>query len=162
VYCAKRTGQAGQFAARKAFSASIWLLISDRYEIGQTLSRSGAGRDDVVVTVTRCRQCLGLVPMEPQTRSKEPRGIGQNRTARREFAERRTRLIGRVQLQDGFRPQLAFSEPRAYEFVDPRIEDVDKALDVIPVFLDHVLAKAENVKGHRSFGSQRPLRETGR
>jgi len=58
-------------------------------------------------------------------------------------------------LQDGFGPQLAEGELCAHELVDPYVEDVDKALDLVPVFLDDVLTQMENVKGHRRFSGQR-------
>ena len=63
-------------------------------------------------------------------------------------------LVSGVQLQDGFGPQLAFGELCAYELVDPYVEDVDKALDIVPVFLDDVLTQMENVKGIGDFGSE--------
>ena len=122
--------------------------VEDRHEIGQALPRSGSGRDDVIVAAPRRRQCLGLVPMQPQIRSKKQRGVGQDRATRREFAQCRARLVSGVQLQNGFGPQLALGEPRTHELVDPRIENVDKALDVVPIFLDDVLPKTENIERH--------------
>jgi len=86
--------------------------------------------------------------MEPQARPKESRGIGQNRTARREFAERRSLLVSGVQLQDGLGPELTFGEPLTHKRVDRGIENVHKALDIVPVFPDDVLTQMENVKGH--------------
>ena len=94
--------------------------------------------------------------MKPQLRSKEPRGIGHNRIARREFAECGSLLVGRVQLQNGFGPQLALGEPFVDESVDPRIKNMNKALDVVLVFPDDVITQAENIKGHvRSHQSNR-------
>jgi hypothetical protein len=44
--------------------------------------------------------------------------------------------------------RFALGEPFPHKLVDPRVEDVNKALDVLPVFLDYVLTQAENIKGH--------------
>jgi hypothetical protein len=81
--------------------------VKDRNQIGQALPRPSARRDDVIVATPRCCQCLGLVPMEPQTRSKKLRGVAQDRATRREFAQCRSLLVSGVQLQDSFGPQLA-------------------------------------------------------
>ena len=57
-------------------------------------------------------------------------------------------------MQDGFGPQLAEGELCAHELVDRLVEDVDKTLDIIPVFLDDVLTRMENIKGIGDFGSE--------
>jgi hypothetical protein len=60
--------------------------VENRYQIGQALPRSGAGRDNVVLAATRRRQRFRLVPMQPQARSEEPSRVGGNGTARCEFS----------------------------------------------------------------------------
>jgi hypothetical protein len=98
--------------------------------------------------------------MKPQIPPKEPRRLSENGTSRRELAECRSLLVSGVQLQDGLGPQLTFGEPFTHKRVDPRIENMHKALDIVPVLLDDVLTQMENVKGHRRVGSQRPFQET--
>jgi hypothetical protein len=100
--------------------------------------------------------------MEPQVRSEEPSGVGGNGVAGRELAERRSRLVDRVQLQNGFRSQFAFGEAIAHEHVDPRIENMDKALDIVPVFLDDVLPQPKNVKWHGVSGKRESIWEDPR
>jgi hypothetical protein len=122
--------------------------VKDRHQISQALPGPGAGRDDIVVATARRRQRLRLMAVQLQTRSEEPGGVRGNGVAGREFAERRSGLVSRIELQDSFGPQFALGEPLTHKLVDPGVENVNKALDIIPGFPDNVFAKAEYVEGH--------------
>ena len=62
--------------------------------------------------------------------------------------EGRPRRVGRVQLQDRVRPELALGQLVPDEPLDPLVIDVDEALDVVPVLADHPVPKLEDVEGH--------------
>jgi hypothetical protein len=92
---------------------------------------------------------LLLVTVEPEVLAVEARSAPVHLALRRQLAKRRPRLVGRVQLQDRVRPQLALVQLVAHEALDPLVVDVDEALDVVLVLADHPVPELEDIEGHR-------------
>ena len=123
-------------------------VVDDRHEVSETLAGAGAGRGDHRPAAPGRPDRLLLMPVEPEVLAEEARRPPVQLALGRELPEGRPRRIGRVQLQDRIRPELALGQLVPDEPLDPLVIDVDEALDVVPVLADHPVPKLEDVEGH--------------
>ena len=124
-------------------------VVDDRHEVGEALARAGAGRGDHRPAARRRPDRLLLVAVQPEVLAEEARRAPVQLPLRRQLAQRRPRLVGRVELQHRVRPELALVQLVADEALDPLVVDVDEALDVVPVLADHPVPELEDVEGHQ-------------
>ncbi len=122
--------------------------VDDGDEIGEALARAGAGGDDVGVAPAPDAERLFLMVVQSEAGTKEPRCVVGDQPLPREFGQRGAGQKGRVELQHGVWPELAFLQTLSYEGGDTVVGDVDEAFKVLAVLVDDPLAERKDVHGH--------------
>ncbi len=120
-------------------------LVEHWQQVGQTLTGSGAGTDDVRLAPQGDFERVCLVLVEAEVGTEEAGRFGRDKAARLQVAQGGTRLKCRVELKHRIGPQLATGQSVADEPVDVRIENVDERLDILSVLVNNPIAECEDV-----------------
>ena len=129
--------------------------VHDRHDVGQTLARTGAGREHIVLPLMRLENRFALMSVQEEL----PAAVILERLAIAEYPRafvRKTPSATRssmvppgsnagFSLQQRLRPEALRSQVAVDELHDPRISDPDKAPRVIPVVVDQPIPEFEHV-----------------
>ena len=123
-------------------------VVHDWHEVGQALARSGAGGNKVRLVLSSSDNGLGLMFVKANVRPEKVRSLFPNRASDGEVGERIGWLIGGIELQHSVGPEFAARQHVLDEALDTLIANVDKALHVLAIFADDMVAQAKNIEGH--------------